>query len=142
MAAIPQSLSDSLPIQSANIPIEFGSSQLRVAKSLKVRDGAFSSLIGSLQGELTFLEIGNIILLGTPCDFSGEIFVQEKLDSLAALNGKKLIITSFNGNYTGYVTADQYYEKGNEEEVMALNWVGPYFGAYYSDMVKKIIRLK
>ena len=142
MAAIPQNLSDSLPIKSAHIPIEFGSSQLRIAKSLKVRDWAFSSLIGSLQGELTFLEIGNVILLGTPCDFSGEVFAEEKLDSLAALNGKKLIITSFNGNYTGYITADQYYEKGNEEEVMALNWVGPYFGEYYSDMVKKIIRLK
>jgi hypothetical protein len=140
MAAIPQNLGDSLPIKSAHIPIEFGSSQLRIANSLKVRDWAFSSLIGSLQGELTFLELGNIILLGTPCDFSGEVFVHEKLDSLAALKGKKLIITSFNGNYTGYITADQYYERGDEEEVMALNWVGPYFGAYYSAMIKKIIR--
>ena len=134
-----QKLTDSISISSAHIPIEFGPSQLRIAKNWKVRDWVFSSAIGRLRGELTFLQIGNTVLIGTPCDFSGEIFVQDKMDSLANALDKKLIITSFNGNYTGYVTADQYYEKGNEEEVMALNWVGPYFGAYYSEMIKKIV---
>jgi neutral ceramidase len=134
-----QQLGDSVSISSAHIPIEFGPSQLRIATNWKVRDWVFRSSIGKLQGELTFLQIGNIVLIGTPCDLSGEVFAQEKMDSLAAIHGKKMILTSFNGNYTGYVTADQYYEKGNEEEVMALNWVGPYFGEYYSEMVKKIL---
>ncbi|MBI3217952.1 MAG: neutral/alkaline non-lysosomal ceramidase N-terminal domain-containing protein [Bacteroidetes bacterium] len=50
-----------------------------------------------------------------------------------------VIITSFNGNYTGYVTDDRYYAAGNEEEVMALNWVGPYFGEYYTEMITHLI---
>lgn len=141
LSAKVERLPDSISISSAHIPIDFGPSQLRIGKNLKVREWAFNGLIGSLKGELTYLAIGNVVLLGTPCDFSGEIFAQEKLDSLANAAGKKLIITSFNGNYTGYVTADQYYEKGNQEEVMALNWVGPYFGEYYSDVIKKIIQL-
>jgi neutral ceramidase len=134
-----QQLADSVSISSSHIPIEFGASQLRIANNWKVRDWVFQSSIGKLQGELTVLQIGNIVLIGTPCDFSGEIFVDEKIDSLANTLGKKVIITSFNGNYTGYVTADQYYKKGNEEEVMALNWVGPYFGEYYLEMIKKVL---
>ncbi|MFM9840785.1 MAG: neutral/alkaline non-lysosomal ceramidase N-terminal domain-containing protein [Cyclobacteriaceae bacterium] len=134
-----QKLTDSISISSAHISIEFGLSQLRIANNWKVRDWVFSSVIGKLQGELTVLQIGNVLLIGTPCDFSGEIFADENLESFAEKNGKTVIITSFNGNYVGYITADRYYEKGNEEEVMALNWVGPYFGAYYSEMIKKIV---
>lgn len=134
-----QRLLDSITISSYHIPIEFGSSQLRIANNWKVRDWVFRSSIGKLKGELTVLQIGNIVLIGTPCDFSGEIFAEAKIDSLAKTFGKKIIITSFNGNYTGYATADRYYEKGGEEEVMALNWTGPYFEEYYSEMIKKIV---
>ncbi len=130
---------NTLSVSSAHIPIEFGPSQLRIASNWKVRNWAFNSLVGSLQGELTVLQLGNILLIGTPCDFSGEIFVNKELEALAAHYGKKVIITSFNGNYTGYVTDDHYYEAGNEEEVMALNWVGPYFGEYYSEMITHLI---
>jgi hypothetical protein len=132
-------LADTISISSAHIPIEFGASQLRIATDWKVRNWAFSSLVGSLQGELTLLQLGNILLVGTPCDFSGEIYVNKELEALAAQHGKKVIITSFNGNYTGYVTDDHYYAAGGEEEVMALNWVGPYFGEYYSEMITNLI---
>lgn len=132
-------LPDSIIIASAHIPIEFGGSQLRIANNWKVRNWAFSSLLGSLQGELTMLQLGNILLIGTPCDFSGEISVNKELEAKAAQSGKKLIITSFNGNYTGYVTDDHYYAAGGEEEVMALNWVGPYFGEYYAEMITHLI---
>jgi neutral ceramidase len=103
-------LPDSIAITSAHIPIAFGPSQLRIANEWKVRNWAFNSLVGSLQGELTVLQLGNILLIGTPCDFSGEIFVNKELEAQASRLGKKVIITSFNGNYTGYVTDDRYYE--------------------------------
>ena len=138
-SSVIQNTSDSVSISSAHIPISYGSSQLRIEKNWKVRDWAFRAFIEPLQGEFTYLEIGNTILIGTPCDFSGEIFVNEELEKLAASHEKKLIITSFNGNYNGYITSDQHYDQVNEEEVMALNWVGPYFGKYYSDALKKII---
>ena len=62
-----------------------------------------------------------------------------KLDSLALSKGKNLIITSFNGNYNGYITLDDHYDRYDAEEVRALNWVGPYFGAYYQEIIKKIL---
>lgn len=142
IAANALELTDSIFISSAHIPIEFGPSQLRIAKDWKVRDWVFRSLLNPLKGDLTYLQVGPVVFIGTPADFSGEIFAQEKLEAIAAATGKKLIVTSFNGNYTGYITADQHYVKGNEEEVMALNWVGPYFGEYYTKMIKRVLNFE
>lgn len=136
----PDRFSDSLSLTALHVPITFGRSQLRISKDWKVRNWLFGLLLDELQGELTLLEIGNTIMIGTPCDFSGEIFVQDKLEEIAARNGKKLIITSFNGDYVGYITADHHYDTSHKEEVMALNWVGPYYGAYFSEMIQSIIK--
>lgn len=133
-------LLDSIEIKSAHIPIQFGPAQLRITKNIKLRNWAFSWLLNPLQGELTFLQLGNLIFIGTPCDFSGEIYVNKKLNDIAMANEKKLIITSFNGNYAGYITEDEHYEKINKEEVMALNWVGPYYGNYFSEMISTLIK--
>jgi len=139
IAANALELIDSVSISSAHIPIAFGPSQLRIAKDWRVRDWVFRLLLNPLHGEFTYLQVGHVVFIGTPADFSGEIFAQEKLEAVAAAMGKKLIVTSFNGNYTGYVTADHHYAKGSEEEVMALNWVGPYFGEYYVKMIREIL---
>ena len=131
--------SDSISITTAHIPIQYGSSQLRIEKNWRLRDWAFRSLLRPLQGEITFLEIGGIILLGTSCDFSGEVYVDAGLEKLALSKGKQLIITSFNGNYTGYITLDDHYDHYKKEEVMAMNWVGPNFGKYYEEIIKRIL---
>jgi neutral ceramidase len=130
---------DSVSIATAHIPVQYGPSQLRIEKNWRLRDWAFQLLLRPLQGELTYLEIGDIILIGTPCDFSGELSVVGKLDSLASSKNKNLIITSFNGNYNGYITLDDHYDQYDKEEVRALNWVGPYFGEYYQEIIINIL---
>lgn len=130
--------SDSVSIISQHIPIQFGPSQLHLAKNWKARNWAFRSLLEPLKGEFTYLQIGNIIFMGTPCDFSGELYADADFNKWCEQNNKHLILTSFNGNYIGYVTADQHYDK-NEEEVMALNWVGPSFGRYFTTCIQKIV---
>ncbi len=136
--AQPIALKDS-SISTAIIPIDYAPSQLHVLQNYKVRDWVFQTLFRKLQGDLRYLKIGNIIMLGTPCDFSGEIFVRDGLSKLAESQGEKLFITSFNGDYVGYITYDNYYGYSEQEEVMAMNWVGPHYGNYYSQIVKKII---
>lgn len=132
-------ITDSVMIRASHIPIHFGPSQLRLLKDLKLRNWAFSSLLNPLQGELTYLEIGNTVLIGTPCDFSGELFVTKKLGDLATAQNKHLIITSFNGDYAGYITEDVHYETLKKEEVMTLNWVGPYYGGYFTEMISVLL---
>ncbi|HNT49470.1 MAG TPA: hypothetical protein PLM56_11570 [Cyclobacteriaceae bacterium] len=126
-------------LKTMHIPIEYGDAQLRLNKNHKLRNWFFSMALEPLQGELTYLQVGNVLLLGTPCDFSGEIFVTHNLEAEARRYNKHLIITSFNGNYTGYITEDAHYETLLREEVTTMNWVGPYFGQYYSDMIKKVV---
>lgn len=133
------SVMSSPSIRSAHIPIEFGSAQLRIDKNWKVNNWAFRTLFNKLKGEFTYLEIGDIVFLGTPCDFSGEIFAIDSLEQYASKRGKHLIITSFNGDYDGYITYDGHYEVSSKEEINALNWVGPYYGEYFSTMIKKIL---
>ena len=131
---------DSIQITAAHIPIQFGPSQLRLTKNWKLRDWVFSSALNPIQGELTYLQLGNIVMIGTPCDFSGELFVTHRLNELAMSQNKHLIITSFNGDYTGYITEDSHYEQLEKEEVMSMNWVGPYYGNYFSEMIALLLK--
>ncbi|MBL7872665.1 MAG: hypothetical protein JNM78_13700 [Cyclobacteriaceae bacterium] len=131
---------DSLQIRAAHIPIKFGPSQLRIAKNWRLRDWVFSSSFNPLEGELTYLQLGNIVLIGTPCDFSGELFVTRKLNELARSQNKHLMITSFNGDYVGYITEDSHYEQIEKEEVRSMNWVGPYYGDYFTQMISSLLK--
>jgi neutral ceramidase len=130
---------DSITLIAAHIPIKFGPSQLRITKDWKLRNWVFSWLVNPLHGELTYLQLNDIVLIGTPCDFSGEIFVKH-IAEVAAQQNKKVIITSFNGDYAGYITEDEHYETLKKEEVMALNWVGPYYGSYFTEMINTLLK--
>jgi hypothetical protein len=130
---------DSVSISLARVPIEFSPSQLRISKNWKARNWVLTSLFGDLKGELTYFRMGNLIMIGTPCDFSGEISVNQEFETLAANQGKHLIITSFNGNYVGYITDDGHYDTIDNAEVRTMNWVGPYYGEYFSSMIKKLL---
>ena len=130
---------DSISIHSTHVPITFGPAQLRIGKDWKVRNWAFRSVLGGLEGELTYLRIGNILMIGTPCDFSGEISVNEKLSEYAKSKGLNLIITSFNGNYVGYITHDGHYDSINRTEIREMNWVGPYYGQYFAEMINRLV---
>jgi neutral ceramidase len=126
-------------VQFMTVPIEFGPSQLRIADNWKVRDWLFGALLRPLQGEAVVLEIGNTVLIGLPCDFSGEIYNVEGLGALAESEGKKLIITSFNGDYIGYITLDRHYDESSAEEIRALNWVGPGYGRYFKSIIANLV---
>ena len=58
------------------------------------------------------MEIGDLALVGTPCDFSGELV--EGIQKSCAKN-REVMITSFNGQYIGYITADKHYEKDTHD---------------------------
>jgi neutral ceramidase len=126
-------------IRSEHVPIQFGPAQARIDKNWKVNNWMFRLMFGKLKGELTYLEIGNIVFIGTPCDFSGEIYTVDSLGNYASKYGKHLVITSFNGDYDGYITYDKHYELSSKEEINALNWVGPYYGEYFSTIIKKLV---
>jgi hypothetical protein len=70
-----------------------------------------------------------------PCDFSGEFM--PILEKVALEKHRKLIITSFNGSYMGYLTPDQYYTLPHYE-TREMNWLGKK-GSYFTELIEQII---
>jgi neutral ceramidase len=134
-----QEISSRSGISYSRLPVLHGPAQLRLTRHLKLRNYLFEWALGPLEGEITCARVGNILWVGISADFSGEISIQHSLDSVARAHGLELIITSFNGNYTGYITCDAHYNHATKAEVRTMNWVGPGFGDYYAEILKQVI---
>ena len=133
---------DSIPVfalatfKMTHLPLYLGQPNMRIAKFAAIRPWLFKKLFGDEQVYLNTLQLGYIIFEGTPCDFSGELI--GPIDSVAASNGMKLIITSFNGGYIGYVTDSKWYNM-NAYETRTMGWFGPGNGDYMSEVMMREI---
>ena len=128
-------------IKSQKYDIELREQSFKLNSYFIVRPWLFKFLVGDSPKYISSLRLGNLIMIGTPSDFSGELIAPiEKSISNKKLN---LIINSFNGGYIGYITDDKWYDKTdiNTYETYTMNWYGPYNGLYFSILIKKIIEL-
>ena len=114
------------------LPLGLREPHPRVISNWRVRPWLFYAIYGDYPSDLKALRIGKTVLLGTPCDFSGEFVADFK--PLIAQKGVNLMITSFDGGYIGYVTPDRYYNRATYE-TRDMNWFGPYNGAYFEEMM-------
>jgi neutral ceramidase len=118
------------------IPLSMREPQWRIAENWCMRHWVWSRLYGDYEADIKALLIDNVLMVGLPCDFSGELM--KPLEAYAASKKLNLIITSFNGGYVGYITDDKHYNL-NKYETRVMNWFGPGNGAYFSEIVRKII---
>ena len=123
-----------LDIQKINLGLR--EPHARITENLRFRPWVFYKLFGDFPSNIKVTKIGNTLLVGLPCDFSGEFMAE--LCQFAESKGKHLIVTSFNGNYIGYVTPDKYYNL-DQYETRTMNWFGPQNGAYFQELIKDII---
>ena len=118
------------------IPLSMREPQWRISENWCMRHWVWSHLYGDYDSEVKALRLGDVLMVGLPCDFSGELM--QPLEEYAASKGRKLIITSFNGGYVGYITKDSHYNL-DKYETRTMNWFGPNNGAYFSEIVKKLV---
>ena len=126
-------------VDSKKLDIELREQSFKINSYFILRPWLFKLLVGDTPKYLSYLRIGENLIIGTPCDFSGELIGPiEKSISNKKLN---LMINSFNGGYVGYITDDKWYDKNdiNTYETYTMNWYGPYNGLYFSRLIKKII---
>jgi neutral ceramidase len=123
-------------LKSVYFPLALHEPQLRLTKYIRIRPWAFNWIMGKQQIGMNALRIGNMIWIGTPCDYSGMMYTWS--DPASKKIDKDLIITSFNGGYAGYITPDQYYNL-HKPETQEMNWFGPYNGRYFSEVVNNLI---
>lgn len=110
--------------------------QVKISKGWKVRAWLFRAAFGEYESFLTVLRLGDVVMLGTPCDFSGEF--SAPLDSLADTMGMEAMVTSFNGGYIGYVTPGKYYDV-DHGETRLMNWYAPGTGDYMKACLGKLM---
>lgn len=118
------------------IPLLLGRQQIKISTNWRVRPWLSERLLGEANAALTVLQISDMVLIGTPCDFSG--MLSSPVYAVAANNNIKVMITSFNGGYIGYVTPDAYYDL-HAYETKTMNWYGPGNGKYLTDCLLRII---
>lgn len=121
---------------SGRVQLELNDAQFKVFKTWRLRTAAFNGLMGDYPEYVNVLRIGNLIMLGAPCDFSGEFYPQ--LDSAAHANGLQIMVTSFNGGYIGYVTPAKYYDE-DHYETQLMNWYGPGTGEYLVSVMEMLL---
>ncbi len=121
----------------SSLEISLREPQVRFTENWRFRPWVFKTLFGDYPAEIKALKIGNNVLIGTPCDYSGELMPEV----LATAKSKNLhlIVTSFNGGYVGYITHDRHYDL-NAYETRVMNWYGPQNGVYFQDIIQKILR--
>jgi len=112
----------------------------KINSSLIIRPWIFNFLVGDTPKYINYLRLGDLVIVGTPSDFSGELVGQ--IEKSISNNELNLMINSFNGGYVGYITDDKWYDRTdiNTYETYTMNWYGPYNGKYFSKLIKEIIK--
>ena len=123
-------------LQMLTLPLPLRQPNARIALGWKLRPWVFRWAFGTFDSYVKKLRVGNVLLVGLPCDFSGELMAD--LTQYARKKGLNLVITSFNGGYAGYITPDKYYQK-DSYETLTMNWFGPGSGAYFQEIVRDLI---
>ena len=86
----------------------------------------------------TFLQafrIDDSVWLSSPCDFSAELALGIK--DFARAHGCSAVVTSFNGDYIGYVIPARYYHMNGYEPRM-MSFFGPNVPDYLDELMRKL----
>ena len=121
------------PMRFAEVPIDLPEPQLRLFAGWQVRPWLFRWFFGDVSPTLTLFQLGPVVLVGIPADFSGMLYPAIRA------NGHEVMITSFNGDYIGYVIPDACYHLPHRE-ARETNWYGPYTGSYLVDLINRMLR--
>lgn len=130
-------LHESVPFEASVAVLELPELQVRVTDSIRLRPWATRQLMPPLASAtlLQAFRFGSVVWLSTPCDYSGELALEVK--AAARSMGRQAVVTSFNGDYVGYVIPAKYYHlDGYEPRVM--NFYGPRVAEVFTDTLLQL----
>jgi neutral ceramidase len=133
---------DKVDIASIGFSIQLPPFQLRLSKNWRISKFLFPILGIDNDGWMHAVRIGDIVLIGTPADYCGEISV--KLKSRAQNQAIDLWVLSFNGDYVGYISPDRYYYDKDENggygyERGVMSWIGPDQEAFTVSLITRMV---
>lgn len=119
------------------LPVDLPEPNIRLVDDFRLRPWLSRRLVPT--GSKTFLQavrINDSIWVSTPCDFSGELALT--LKEHACTLGRNLTVTSFNGDYIGYVIPSKYYHLGGYEP-QTMSFFGPALPDYFDDLIRRMM---
>jgi hypothetical protein len=119
-----------------NLPLGLRKAHFRISEKVRIRPWIFNSIFGETNAHFDVVQIGQTLFISSSGEISG-VFMKD-WEAYANDKGLHLIITCFNGGYIGYITPDKYYNYPLYE-ARDMNWFGPYNGAYFDEIVKRLI---
>ena len=135
MARIP--LMDAVPFQTELVGVSLPEVQVRVTDGIRLRPWVARQIMPPLS-ETTILQafrFGNCVWASTPCDYSAELALDLKTAAMA--RGVDAVVTSFNGDYIGYVIPGRHYHRdGYEPRVM--NFYGPNVPRVFAEVLDRL----
>jgi neutral ceramidase len=140
-AAVPEKLTfrDQLDVASIGVPLGMPQFQLRPVNT-QFRVSPLLTYLANIPqgGWLHGARVGDIVFMGMPCDFSGEISIVWR--EWAEARNLELWTLSFSGTYCGYFSPDKYYnEEPLDYETKEMSWYGPNIEAYFTDLFHHMV---
>lgn len=132
----PQNCQQKIALGSWVVPIDIPDAQFRFRyiDGLGISPFLASRLHGG-QSYVHVLRVDDLLLLGVPSDFSGELAQQLSLG--AKKQELQPVITSFNGDWIGYLITRKRFDEQNFES-REENFAGPWGGEYFFDVLTRL----
>ena len=133
---------DRVDVASIGFSIDLPPFQLRLNENWRVSKFLFPILGIDTDGWMHAVRIGDVVLVGTPADYCGEISVD--LKSRMRERVGDLWVLGFNGDYIGYISPDKYYYDKDEDggygyERGVMSWIGPDQEAFTVSLIMHMI---
>ncbi|MBN1463725.1 MAG: neutral/alkaline non-lysosomal ceramidase N-terminal domain-containing protein [Paludibacteraceae bacterium] len=120
------------------VPVFLPNPQFRIGSRMQLRPWVFNAVFGEIRASIKIFRIDDVAFVGLPCDFAGEL--TPPLKKLADKKNISLVITSFNGNYIGYISPSKYFYTSTRAEINEMNWFGSNSGDYFVEIISEIIQ--
>lgn len=135
LAQLPQiPLTDAITFGMQGLELSLPPLNVRVSDEIRLRPWLARRVMPVRERNfIQVFRLDDMVWISTPCDFSGELALDLK-DTLRA-RGLRGVITSFNGDYVGYVVCPRYYHlDGHEPRVMS--FFGPNVPDYFAECMR------
>lgn len=114
-------------------PVSLGPAQPRIGKSLRLSPILTRPLFGNRTANVQALAIDDVLLLGAPGAINGDLALRIKAH--ARSRGYRPVVTSFSGDYVGYLLPASYYEQFRHPEAGQFSLYGPHGGDYLASVM-------
>ena len=138
MRLLPQvTMTNAVVMGMTGLDLKMPELHLRITDGTRLRPWVSRKLLPV--GDHSFIQVLRIdqsSWVSTPCDFSGELALDIKECSRS--RGFETVVTSFNGDYIGYIIPQRYYHlDGYEPRLMS--FFGPNMPEYITEMIREML---